>query len=121
MTAQPGNIAGDRSAPWVLEHPGVAALVAAFSALVGLAVLLAALAGVLGTGQPDMLGQLWNGILVLAGALMFLAGLPASLGFCGASCATERELWAGVLGGLIGVVVTLGLVGIMLPAHGLAL
>ena len=64
-------------------------------------------------GMPQILAV----ILPLA---IFVAALPASLGFCGASCVTQRELWPGLLGGFVTVLFTLGVVGMVLPVHGIA-
>jgi hypothetical protein len=115
MTAQSGDAAGDRSVPWALDHPGIAAVVSVLAAITGLVLVVAGLAGLTDSTPGDILGYLWSGIPLLLGALMFVAGLPASFGFCGASCVTQRELWGGLIGGFVGVMVTLVAVGVVLP------
>ena len=120
MTAQSGDVARAGSTPWALAHPGVAALVSAVVAIAGFAVLLVGLAGWAGGGEAGLLGSLWDVIVVVVGAAIFVAALPASLGFCGASGVTQRELWPGLLGGFVTVLFTLGVVGMVLPVHGIA-
>lgn len=120
MTAQSGDAAGDRSDPWALDHPGIAAVVAVIAAIAGLALALAALVGLSDAAPADLFGYLRDGIPLLLGVMMFAAGLPASLGFCGASCATQRELWGGLIGGFVAVMVALGAIGMVLPVQGFA-
>lgn len=120
MTAHPGDLGRAGSAPWPLAHPGLAALVSAVASCAGLVGLLVALTERSGAAQAGMFGQLWNTALVVVGAVVFVAALPTALGLAGASCATQRELWPGVLGGFVAVLVTLAVVGIVLPVHGAA-
>ncbi len=120
MTAQSGDIARAGSTPWALAHPGLAALVSAIVAIAGFAMLLAGLAGRVSGGEAGLLGDLWNALLAVVGAATFVTALPASLGFCGASCATQRELWPGLFGGLVTVLTTLAVVGMVIPVHGIA-
>jgi len=88
------------------------------AAIAGLALVLAGLAGLSDVVAADFLGYLRDGIPLLLGVMIFAAGLPASLGFCGASCVTQRELWGGLIGGVAGVIVTLGVLGMVLPVPG---
>ncbi len=120
MTAQPSDLGRAGATPWALVHPGLAALVSAVASCAGLVALLVGLTERSGAGQAGTFGQLWNTALVVVGAAMFVAALPTALGLAGASCATQRELWSGVLGGFVAVLVTLAVVGIVLPVHSAA-
>ena len=117
MTAQSGDLGATGSVPWALGHPGVAALVSSVASVVGLVGVVVGLAERDAIVRSGMLGGFWSGVLLLVSALVFVVALPASLGFAGASCATQRELWAGVLGGFLTVLLTLGLLGLVLPLH----
>jgi hypothetical protein len=108
------GVATTGATPWAVEHPGAAALASALATYavaigVGIALPVSAAAG----------GRVWPGVLVLVGALLFVAGLPAALGFAGACCATQRELVAGVLAGFLVVLLALVSVALVAPAHGL--
>ncbi|HEY0118411.1 MAG TPA: hypothetical protein VGC04_06505 [Cellulomonas sp.] len=120
MTAQSGDLGRARSAPWPLLHPGLVALVSSVVTCVGLVAVVVGLTERSGLAQAGMLGEFWNTALVLVGAAMFVGALPTALGFAGASCATQRELWPGVLGGFVAVLVTLAVVGLVLPVQGAA-
>ncbi|HWB36960.1 MAG TPA: hypothetical protein VHA75_13150 [Rugosimonospora sp.] len=117
MTAQSGDLAAG-SAQWPTDHPGFSALLAAVAAYAGVAVVVIGLALHGGVVQDGLIGQFWNGVLVLGGAALFVLGLPASLGFAGASCATQRELWPGVVGGFAATMMTLTAVLLLLPPYG---
>ncbi|MBN9374834.1 MAG: hypothetical protein J0I40_05475 [Cellulomonas sp.] len=122
MTAQSGDVAGDRATPWALDHPGAAALVSALVAIAGIGLVAGWLLAQYPGGQPpDMLGSLWDTMPLIAGLPMLLLGLPAALGFAGASCVTGRELWGGVTGGFVSAVLSLALVVVVLPVNGFAL
>ncbi len=122
VTAQSGDVAGDRATPWALDHPGAAALVSSLVAIAGIALVVGWFLAQHPAGQgPDMLGSLWDTMPLIAGVPMFLLGLPAGLGFAGASCATGRELCGGVTGGFVSVVLSLVLVVVVLPVDGFAL
>jgi hypothetical protein len=118
MTALPGDLAGAGFVPWALGHPGRAALLSAVAACAGVVVVIVGLAERDTLGQSGMLGQLWLLTLLLAGAGTFLVALPVSLGLAGAACVTQRELWSGVVGGFVAVLVTCTLVGVVLPVQG---
>lgn len=120
MTEQSGDVAGARPTPWVLDHPGAAALVSSLVAIVGI-VLVAGWYLSQGGPRPDLLDYLRGTMQLSAGALMFLYGLPAALGLAGASFVTGREVWGGVAGGSVSAVLTLALVVVVLPGGGLAL
>lgn len=117
MTAQSGDLSGTGSVPWAVSHPGVASLVSAVAAIVGLVAVVVGLTERSGLAETGMVGQLGVTALLVLGAVTFVVALPASLGFAGASCATQRELWSGVLGGFLTVLTTLAVVGIVLPVH----
>ncbi len=122
MTAQPGDVGDGRSTPWAVDHPGVAALICSLVAVVGSVLMVGwLLTQYPGAPQPDLLGSLRHVVPFVGGAPMVLLGLPAALAFAGASCATGRELWGGVAGGFISVVLTLVSVVVVLPGGGLAL
>jgi hypothetical protein len=122
VTAQSGDIAGDRAAPWALDHPGAAALVSSLVAVAGIALVVGwFLSQSSGGAGHDLLGSLWDTMPLIAGVPMFLLGLPAGLGFAGASCATGRGLWGGVTGGLVSAVLSLVLLVVVLPVNGFAL
>lgn len=117
MTAQSGGLGQAGSVPWALGHPGVAALVSAIATIVGLVGVVVGLAQRSELAHSGLLGGFWVTALLVVSAVTFVVALPASLGFAGASCATQRELWGGVLGGFITVLTTLVVVGIVLPVH----
>jgi hypothetical protein len=117
VNAQSGEPWSAASIPWAVGHPGFAALVASAASYAGLACVLVGLAEGANLGRAGLLGQFWEMVLVVGGAAIFIAALPASLGFAGASCATQRELWPGVVGGFATFVLTLVVLGIMLPAR----
>lgn len=121
VTAQSGDVPGARPVPWAVTHPGVAALVSSGAAVVGLALVVVGLVVRAPGAQGELLAVLWDALPIVAGAVLFLVGLPSALGYCGAACVTGRELWSGVTGGFVAVLVVLGLVGVVLPVDGLAL
>lgn len=118
MTPQSGDLDGAGWVPWALGHPGRAAVVSAIATCAGLAAVIVGLTERSALDQSGMLAQLGNLLVVLVGATMFIAALPASLGLAGACCATQRELWWGVVGGFLAILVTLVVVGVMLPVQG---
>lgn len=120
VTAQSGDVAGARPVPWSVAHPGVAALASSCAAIAGLALVVVGLVRTSGA-QADLLAVLRDALPIVVGAVLFLVGLPSALGYCGAACVTGRELWSGVTGGFVAVLVVLGLVGVVLPVDGLAL
>lgn len=120
VTAQSGDVAGARPVPWPVVHPGVAALASSCAAITGLALVVVGLVRTSGA-QADLLAVLRDALPIVVGAVLFLVGLPSALGYCGAACVTGRELWCGVVGGFVAVLVVLGLVGVVLPVDGLAL
>ena len=120
MTVQSGGIGATGSVPWALGHPGFTALLSALAAVLGLIGVFVGLAVRTELAQTGMPGQLSGAALLFVSALAFVVGLPTSLGFAGASCATQRELWPGILGGLTTILVTLVVVGLVLPVHGFA-
>lgn len=120
VTAQSGDVAGARPMPWAVVHPGVAALVSSCAAILGLALVVVGFVARASGTPGDLLAVLWDALPILVGAVLFLVGLPSALGYCGAACVTGRELWCGVTGGFVAVLVVLGLVGVVLPVDGLA-
>lgn len=122
VTAQPGEVGDGRSTPWAVDHPGVAALICSLVAVVGIVLVVGwLLTQDPAVPQPDILASLRHVVPIVGGAPMVLLGLPAALAFAGASCVTGRELWGGVTGGFISVVLALVAVVVVLPGGGLAL
>lgn len=117
MSAESGAVAFG-SARWAAGHPGFAALVASVLAHAGVAAIVVAMVLRSGLTPNDMIDVLWNTVLLVTGAALFLVGLPVSLGFAGASCVTQRELWAGVAGGFATVMLTLCVVAFVGPLNG---
>lgn len=117
MSADSGPVATAGPGHWVASHPGLAALAAAAAAYAGaIAVAVGVIhrAGGMPAGHG---GPLAAGPIILLGALLFVAGLPAALGLAGTCCATQRELWPGVVAGLAAVILTLVVVAILGPPH----
>ncbi len=118
MTPQFGALDGAGPVPWAFGHPGRAALLSAIATYAGLAAVIVGLAQRSALDQSGMIAQFWNLVVVLVGATIFVAALPASLGLAGACCATQRELWSGVVGGFLAILLTLAVVGVVLPVQG---
>lgn len=108
MAAGSQDMATAGAAGWARSHPGRSALVAVLATYVGLAAFLAGMAEM--TVAHGHASPLWTGAAITFGAALFVAGLPASLGFAATCCATQRELVAGVVSGFAAACLTLGLV-----------
>ena len=95
-------------------------MVSAIATYAGLAAVIVGLTERSALDRSGMIAQFWNLVVVLVGATLFVAALPASLGLAGACCVTQRELWSGVVGGFLAILVTLAVVGLVLPVQGFA-
>ncbi|HEY3438001.1 MAG TPA: hypothetical protein VGK35_09965 [Actinotalea sp.] len=122
MTADWADVPGGDPIPWVVKHPGAAAVGSSLVAVAGIALAVGwLLAQYPGGPQPDLLGALWSLAPLVVGTPMFLVGLPTAVMFACASCVSGRELGRGVAGGFIAFVLSLILVVVVLPVDGLAL